>query len=838
MARQRRQRSERATQGAFPLAELHERPPPPLPWLRWLLGGIAALAVLTLAALGTIRALIDTAALQAQAEEALRHATGREVRVGGKLSIQSYFGATVALDDIAIANRPGAAVPDILRIARAEAELSLLSLLGGRAEIQRLVISGPEIALEIDAQGRGNWRNDAGPIPAGAAPTHLPGLPRNIHLKDGKIAFADARSGRATELVLRRLTLSEGAPGGLLALVADLAYGAQRFSINGQVGPLSRLADSSANAPWPLRLTLDTQGTRLTVAGGMARPLELAGYAVKADLWVADSSTLAGVIPYRLPVMRTLSATARIADIGGSVPDIAAARVQIGASDFSAWVPGLKLDQAELTMPALDSGARATAAGTLAGVPLKLNAAIGPLSNLLVENADRQVPFPVDATLELGETVLTARGGVAALGAGTGLDIAVAARVRDLEQLSALAGRRLPPLRNMEVAARLRDGEDGGFARAVALRDLRVTAAQGDLAGDVVLGFAPRWSLRGRLAGAKLDADALAAVLGPAIGAIEFTERESRFRRRAFTDDTLFSAARLRLDVLHLADADLTVAVDDLTMMATPYRRFNARLQLAAGRLELDPLRADLPAGRATVRLVVDAADPRVPMLLQATIPGIPVQPLLAGSTRRDNLFGPLEIDADLTAAGDSPRAIAASLSGRLGLAIVEGDIDSRMLLEPLGGIMTAARMPMNLLTQMGTLARLRCFAARIDATDGQAKLATALLESGRMGFQADGELDLAAETMVLRLRSFIRLPNQSIVVPAKLDGPMTAPRMALEPVEPPRAGPPAPGPPPAPPDLCGPALELARAGRDGPAPAARDARPNLVTPQRPAPRR
>jgi uncharacterized protein involved in outer membrane biogenesis len=447
------------------------------------------------------------------------------------------------------------------------------------------------------------------------------------------------------------------------------------------------------------------------------------------------------------------------------------------------------------------------------------------------------VPFPVDATLELGETVLTARGGVAALGARRGMDIAVAARVRDLEQLSALAGTRLPQLRNMEWSARLGDGEDDGFAGAVALRDLRVTAAQGDLGGDVVLGLPPRWSLRGRLAGAKLDADALAAVLGPAIGAIEFTERESRFRRRAFTDDTLFSAARLRLDVLHLADADLTVSLDELTMMATPYRRFNARLRLDRGRLELDPLRADLPGGRASVRLVVDAADPRVPMLLQASIPGIPVQPLLAGSTRRDNLFGPLEIDADLTASGDSPRTLAASLSGRLGLAIVEGDIDSRMLLEPLGAIMTAARLPMNLLTQMGTLARLRCFAARIDATDGQAKLATALLESGRVGLQAEGELDLGAETMALRLRSSIRLPNQTVAVPAKLDGPMLTPRVVLEPAEPPRAGPPAPNPAP-PPDLCGPALELARAGREGAAPAGRDARPNLVTPQRPAPRR
>ena len=46
----------------------------------------------------------------------------------------------------------------------------------------------------------------------------------------------------------------------------------------------------------------------------LARTLDLAGYALKLDAWVADSSTLAHDIPYRLPIMRTLSLTARPGD--------------------------------------------------------------------------------------------------------------------------------------------------------------------------------------------------------------------------------------------------------------------------------------------------------------------------------------------------------------------------------------------------------------------------------------------------------------------------------------------------------------------------------------------
>ncbi len=836
MARRRRSRFERAGQGAFPLADLHERPPPRIAWLRLVLTAVLGLSVLAAATAGLIRLLIDTDDLHEQAQAALVHVTGRDVRIGRHLAITSYFGATVAIDDIIIPALPGADPADMVRIDRIEAELSHTSLLFGRPQINRLVISGPDIALSIDANGRGNWQPLAPPTPPApptplAPPSRLT-MPRNVHIKDGKLTFADARSGRTTTLALRRLTLSEVEAGGLLAVAADLAYGPQRFSATGQIGPLARLTDRTATSSWPVRLALDTQGAKLSITGGLTRPLDLAGYTVKLDAWLADSSTLAGVIPYRLPAMRTVSLTARIADTGGSFPDIAGARLQMGASDLTAWVPGLKLDTVDIAMPGMEQSARGEFLGTLNGVPLRLLASLGGLSAFLPERADVDERFPIDVALEMGDTRLSLKGAIAAVGARRGLDLALTGQVRDLELLTPLAGRPLPRLRNVEFAVRLGDGARTGFADSVALRGLSVTAPQGDLAGDLVLSYAPRWALAGSLTSTRIDADALALVLAPAIGIIDIVEPLSPFRRPAWDDTRTLPNARLRLDVLRQADADLTVAFDDVRVVEIPYRKLAGRIRLAQGRLDLGPLLADLPSGQATLRLEVDASDanaPRgTPMHLRTSIPGLPVQPLLASSSRRDNLFGTLEVEADLTAEGDTPRALAATVSGRLGLAIVEGDIDSRLLLDPLANVMGAARVPLNLVTQIGSLARLRCFAARLDAERGQAKIGAMILESGRVLLEAEGGFDLAAEELALRLRSSIRIPGQAITVPSRLEGSFANPRMALDPPDPARAAAIA---RPDAPDACIAALELARSGRAGPMPAGRDTRPNLVAP-------
>ena len=276
MSGQRGIRIERAGQGAFPLADLNERPPPPIPWLRIVLVAVLVLGLLGGAGLGVMRLLIDTEALRAEPQAALRLATGREVTIEGPLVIDSIAEATVAVENVVIPTRAGFEGPPLARIGRLEAELSRSSLLAGRTVIKRLLIADAEFHFAIDAAGVPNWRNP--PAEPSARPAARAGhaLPRSFHLRDGRLTLADARSGRASNLVLRRLSLTEAEGGGLMTLAADLGYGTQRIAASGQVGPLPRLLDPAATTPWPLRVSLESQGSKLTVAGGIQRPLELA----------------------------------------------------------------------------------------------------------------------------------------------------------------------------------------------------------------------------------------------------------------------------------------------------------------------------------------------------------------------------------------------------------------------------------------------------------------------------------------------------------------------------------------------------------------------------------
>jgi hypothetical protein len=291
---------------------------------------------------------------------------------------------------------------------------------------------------------------------------------------------------------------------------------------------------------------------------------------------------------------------------------------------------------------------------------------------------------------------------------------------------------------------------------------------------------------------------------------------------------------RFQMEALRQADADLALSVGELVAFGATWKSVAGRIVLEGGRLAAGPLVADLPNGQASVRLGVDASDPRIPVTLLMAIPGIPVQPLLHSPTRRDNLFGTLEIDADLTAEGDSVRALADSVSGRLGLSIVEGDIDSWLLLDPLSGVMGAARVPLNLTTLMGTLSRLRCFGARLDAERGKVAIGGLVLESGRVVIQGEGGFDLGAEELALRLRSSIQLQGaQGISVASRLEGSFRAPRMGVDQQDTVRPG--GTGRFEAVPDPCPAVLGLARAGRPGPMPEARGARPDIVVPpQRP----
>src|ERR1700681_2041233 len=118
--------------------------------------GVGAVVLLLAAAIVYLMS-IDFDRYRPLLAERVRAATGRDFAIAGRLDLTPSLTPTLAVSDVRLANPPGFSRPDMPTIAKLEGRVSLWPLLSGLVQIERFTLSGADIILETDGQGRGNW---------------------------------------------------------------------------------------------------------------------------------------------------------------------------------------------------------------------------------------------------------------------------------------------------------------------------------------------------------------------------------------------------------------------------------------------------------------------------------------------------------------------------------------------------------------------------------------------------------------------------------------------------------------------------------------------------------
>lgn len=187
------------------------------------LGG--ALALLALAA------LVALVALDGMLRRGLE--TRASALLGTPVTIEhaevALLEGRAALHGLRVANPPGYRIPHAVTVESVSAELSLWSLLGGPIVIRGLGIAGPEVFVEIAADGRSNLdvirrhldgrrsraappsagRTSAADIPAAPSGTpHAAPSPAAARLLTPRPPAADRRGGR--RFIIERFRLERG----------------------------------------------------------------------------------------------------------------------------------------------------------------------------------------------------------------------------------------------------------------------------------------------------------------------------------------------------------------------------------------------------------------------------------------------------------------------------------------------------------------------------------------------------------------------------------------------------------------------------------------------------
>jgi uncharacterized protein involved in outer membrane biogenesis len=763
--------------------------------LRVALTAVAAVLVVGLGAIAVLIARFDPNTYKPDIILAVKHATGRDLALRGKISLKPSLWPTIRAEDVTFSNPPGLSRPQMATLQGMELQLALLPLLSSRFEIDRLVIIRPDILLETDAAGHPNWQMTPEVSPSAPAGTQEPVKSgktttavsvASIRIQGGTVGYRDDRTGKVSTLGLPKLEATAASADAPLHVDAAASYNGTAFNMTADTGSLSRLQDPAATSPWPVKLALNVGTAKLAADGTLTQPLSGKGYDLAVSGIIPDAATLTpllqGFVP---PPLHDISFAAKIADKGAALPEVSTLTLRVGASDLSAQVPGLTLGKLDIAAASPDQPLKADATGKLGDQPLALAATTGPLA-LLLPGA-KVAPFPVDATFQAAGATIAAKGSFADARAMTGANIALSAQIPDLSTLSPLARRPLPAVKQVAFHATLADAA-GGLRNGVALHGMSFGSAEGDLSGDIAVGLSTRTSLTAELKSNRIDLDALQAAIDqmpgsttaspppasppPASGPAPASPAPPKRTERLFSDQPI------PFNLLRSADADLRLNIAALRSGGADYKAIGTRAVVKDGKLAVAPFTADIPGGHLAGSFSADASQVAPPVHVVLRAPGLALKSVLAAEHQPSYATGNLEVYADLRGAGETPHAIASTLDGSLGIAMAGGAIDNRLLGSLLGKVMDSLNA-MDLVGKGGT-SELRCFGLRIDAQHGTGTFKALALSSSLLTMSGSGSVNLGEETLAMALQPRARVAGTNVVIPVNVTGPIRNPAVSV----------------------------------------------------------
>lgn len=165
--------------------------------LRFIVAVIVLVALLA-AILVVAPGLVPVAAYKGRIEAAASEALGRKVTIGDELSLKIVPQTAFRVTDLEIANAPGFPGDYLARVKAADIGVKLFPLFSGSIEVERFVLTEPDLNLATARDGSVNWNLAA---PAGDARAEGGAELRDIRLGDvrlvnGRASFADAAAGK------------------------------------------------------------------------------------------------------------------------------------------------------------------------------------------------------------------------------------------------------------------------------------------------------------------------------------------------------------------------------------------------------------------------------------------------------------------------------------------------------------------------------------------------------------------------------------------------------------------------------------------------------------------
>ncbi|MDQ6975379.1 MAG: AsmA family protein [Mariprofundaceae bacterium] len=217
--------------------------------------------------------IIDVDQYRIKIEQQVEDSTGRALHIG-KMQASLFPWIGLKLEDVNFANADGFSAPFFLKVGRLDVQLAFLPLLQQKIELKRFELNAPEIHLQRNKDGIGNWQDLQGDVSlppkdeAKGESTKSGSLPfafeaESILLNDGRIAWDDASTGQNITLKNIQLALHDVQQERPINVQASVNIGDDTITLQGKVGPVGDI-DRLVVERIPVQLQLSSSHLALT----------------------------------------------------------------------------------------------------------------------------------------------------------------------------------------------------------------------------------------------------------------------------------------------------------------------------------------------------------------------------------------------------------------------------------------------------------------------------------------------------------------------------------------------------------------------------------------------
>ena len=616
---------------------------------------IVSLSIIVVLVIGVVVAIsfIDVNKYKGEVIQLVKDKTGREFEVGGEFEMALSLIPTVIVEDVKFGNAAWGSKPDMLHVDRFEVEVALLPLLSKNIQVNRLVLISPDILIETNKEGVGNWvigEPTTAEKPAKEeGPAAIPGFNINeVHIKDAKLTYKDGVSGESTQLAIAEFSVDTDSLADPMDIVLKAVYKEIPVAFDGRLGSLVSL---NKNDEFPVKFKASAGDVKLEMDGQIGKPKDIKDLDVTLVLEAQSLATVTKLTGTKLPAGGPLKINGHFLEDDG-VYAIKGLAAEFGA--IKATVDGTIKDPQHGKGFDLDVSLDADSLVSIGKLAEKELPAVGPVK-LTSHMSEAEGLYTIKGLkADIGKIKIGADGSLGDPTKVKGFDLAINLDLENLSDLNKLSGGNLPSIGPVALSTQVKDKEG-----AYQLSKLNAKAGKTDLAGDATI----------NLSGKR---PALVANLNSKlIDLVPFTGKEKDAKKKEAKKEKVFSPDPLPFESLKAADANLNINANQIKTADLTLDNVKLVLKLNNGNLNISPFNTNVAGGTLAMQMNLDASSGKSGSL-DTSIDIKNFQPSRLPKFKDKFTDGKTDVNINLNGKGKSVAGIMAKSNGKIRLTVIE----------------------------------------------------------------------------------------------------------------------------------------------------------------------